>query len=310
MRRIKPVLTSFTVGIVFVGFSAFSQNTREILTNEKIVSLVKLGLGDAVVVEKIRRSECRCDTSMEALAKLKAARVSDQIILAIMDSTASAATSYPTNYSESVSQNVAISPQRTNETSATDGSALLESLREPGIYLFEGGKLNSIDPSVFSGTKANFLKGALTYGIVKSKFRAKVRGKTANYNTSNSQPVFYFVFNQDYKSSGATMAGGLWWGMPATSPAEFMMVQMTVKEASREAVMGEYGAFTGVSTGARDKDIREYAFEKIKPGVYKVVPKTPLPPGEYCFYYAGNVAGLGLAGGKIFDFAVLPEVRN
>ena len=100
------------------------------------------------------------------------------------------------------------------------------------------------------------------------------------------------------------MAGNLWWGMPATSPAEFMLVQMNVKEASREAVMGEYGAFTGMSTGARDQDIREYSFEKIKPGVYKVSPKTNLAPGEYCFYYAATVVGLGFAGGKVFDFSV------
>jgi hypothetical protein len=79
---------------------------------------------------------------------------------------------------------------------------------------------------------------------------------------------------------------------------------MNVKEASREAVMGEYGAFTGMSTGARDQDIREYSFEKIKPGVYKVTPKSNLAPGEYCFYYAATVVGLGFAGGKVFDFSV------
>ncbi|MBK6750563.1 MAG: hypothetical protein IPG67_11275 [Acidobacteria bacterium] len=79
---------------------------------------------------------------------------------------------------------------------------------------------------------------------------------------------------------------------------------MNVKSASREAVLGEYGAWTGVTMGARDKDIREYSFEKIRPGLYKVVPKSPLAPGEYCFYYAGSVTGIGFAGGKVFDFSV------
>ena len=83
-----------------------------------------------------------------------------------------------------------------------------------------------------------------------------------------------------------------------------MMVHMNVKEASREAVLGEYGAWTGASMGARDRDIREYSFEKVKTGIYKVVPKTNLAPGEYCFYYAGTVTGIGFAGGKIFDFGV------
>jgi len=82
------------------------------------------------------------------------------------------------------------------------------------------------------------------------------------------------------------------------------MVHMTVKEASREAVLGEYGAWTGASMGARDQDIREYSFEKVKTGIYKVVPKTNLARGEYCFYYAGTVTGIGFAGGKIFDFGI------
>ena len=72
-------------------------------------------------------------------------------------------------------------------------------------------------------------------------------------------------------------------GYAATSPAEFMMIIMKQKENSREAVLGEVG-ITGMSTGAPDKFIREYSFEKIKPGVYKVVPKVDLVPGEYCFY--------------------------
>ena len=57
-------------------------------------------------------------------------------------------------------------------------------------------------------------------------------------------------------------------------------------------------------TGARDKDIVGYAFEKIRPGVFKVVPKTDLAPGEYCFFFAGTPQGFGFAGGKVFDFSI------
>lgn len=276
----------------------FSQS-KEVLTNDHVVAMVKLGMGEDLIIEKIRQSSTNFDTSLNALGKLKNARVSDKIIMAMMNPTAGPATSRESPGSEN-NRNGNGRPSGSDDA----GPAALREITEPGIYLYEAGKMTAIEPSVFSGTKANFLKGALTYGIMKSKMRAKVRGKSANLQSSSSQPVFYFVFNPDYKNSGATMAGGLWWGMPATSPAEFMMVQMSVKQASREAVMGEYGTFTGMSTGARDKDIREYSFEKIKPGVYKVVPRNVLQPGEYCFYYAGNVAGLGLAGGKVFDFSI------
>ena len=285
-----------------------AQSKREILTNAKIVELVRLGLDEEIIVEKIRQSDCQCETDTNALAKLKAAKVSKPIILAMLESSANQ--NSPTSLqNKSYSENNDNNSPKDNTNNSTKSNSLsnkiLGQMSEPGIYLFENGEMKQIEASVFSGTKANPLMGAMTYGIKKTKFRAKVRGKSANMQVSNAQPEFYFVFNPEYKNSGATMAGNLWFGMPATSPAEFMLVQMSVKESSREAVMGEYGAFTGMSMGARDKDIREYSFEKIKPGIYKVVPKTALIAGEYCFYYAGNVNGLGIAGGKVFDFSVI-----
>jgi hypothetical protein len=306
MSKSRKHYIHFFFLLILVSATAFGQKTPEVLTNAKIIELVRMGLGESLIVAKINQSTCQCDTSTAALGKLKTAKVSDAIIMAMINA----------EYGEkgisetviNVSMRSPAKPAETRssvETSAEAGPAALRQITEPGIYLFEDGKMTAIEPSVFSGTKANFLKGALTYGIMKTKFRAKVRQSSANMKVAGAQPVFYFVFNPEYKNSGATMAGtGLWWGMPATSPAEFLMVQMAVKQASREAIMGEYGAFSGMSTGARDKDIREYSFEKIKTGVYKVVPKTPLTPGEYCFFYAGTVTGLGFAGGKVFDFSI------
>lgn len=278
--------------LMTLTFSAFPQTGQEVLTNQKIIGLVKLGLGEEVIIEKIRHSECKCDTSTDALTKLKAAKVSDNIILAMMN----------TDKAGGDSKSESEDSRKSGSKITNSGLKQIDQISEPGIYLFQDGKMQAIEPTVFSGTKANFLKGALTYGIMKSKFKAKVRQNSANLK-AGKDPIFYFVFNPDYKNSGVTMAGG-WYGMPATSPAEFVMVQMKVKKASREAVIGEYGAFSGVSTGVRDEDIREYSFEKIRTGVYKVTPKASLSPGEYCFYYAGNVTGLGFAGGKVFDFSV------
>lgn len=177
------------------------------------------------------------------------------------------------------------------------GEKHLKQIAEPGIYLFEDGKMSMFEPAVYSGTKGSFWKTALTYGIAKSKIRAIVRGKSANMQVSSRRPEFYFVFSREFSNPGAVMSG--FGGYSATSPNEFMMIAMVVKGNSREATVGEFGAFSS-STGVADKEIREYSFEKIKPGLYKVVPKTDLTPGEYCFFYAGT----GGAGGKVFDFSV------
>lgn len=74
------------------------------------------------------------------------------------------------------------------------------------------------------------------------------------------------------------------------------------KKDSRELLVGEMNSF-GMSQGTQGKDVADFDFEKIAPGVYKVVPKAGLQSGEYCFFYTGeNRTGAG--GGNLFDFGI------
>jgi hypothetical protein len=269
-----------------------AQTKREVLTNTKIIELVNLGLGNELIVQKIKQSECRCDTSSEGLKQLKAAKVSDEVIMAMLGNSAN-------DENKMNSDNKNIGTKNDENTAITDQAKALKQIAEPGIYLFENGKMTFIEPTVFSGSKNSILGSALTYGIKKSKIRAVVRGLSANLQVTNSQPEFWFVFNPEYRDSGAVMAGNFY-GYAATSPAEFMLVKMDQKKNSRETVIGEYGVFSGVSTGTPDKFVHEYSFEKVKTGIYKVTPKTKLENGEYCFYYASMTGGTG----KLFDFSL------
>jgi hypothetical protein len=275
--------------LLFTGV-CFSQGTREILTNDKVIELVRLGLSENIIVEKIRQSECKCDTSTAAMGKLKAARVSDAVIMAMMESSRA--------YSES---EIKPTRNRTEENDGRESTAAttpkeLRQISEPGIYLLEDGKMTLIEPTVYSGSKAGFLGTVLTYGIKKSRIRAVVTGKSANMQINSRRPVFYFVFSREYGNAGAVMSGiG---GYPATSPNEFILLSMTIKGNTREATLGEANAFS-MSTGAKDKEIREFSFEKIQPGIYTVTPKSDLENGEFCFHYAGSTTGT-----KLFDFGV------
>ncbi len=58
---------------------------KEILTNAAIIELSQLGLGETVIIEKIRQSECNFDTSISGLKQLKAAKVSDTLIAFMMN---------------------------------------------------------------------------------------------------------------------------------------------------------------------------------------------------------------------------------
>lgn len=272
--------------ILLLTFTAYAQPKREVLTNDKVVELSKLGLGDEIVVAKIRQSECRCDTSMAALQKLKAAGVSQKVIMAMLDTTA--------GFSDS--PGAAVSPKVV--TAAAPSDSLLRDISEPGIYIVDNGQTTFIEPSVFSASKTGGWSSALTYGIKKSKVRAVLRGASANTQIVNNRPEFYFVFSLAHRDSAAVMSG--FGGYNATSPNEFVLLAMRMKDKTREVTLGEFG-MGQVSTGVKDGEVREFSFEKIKPGVYKVVPKTDLALGEYCFHYAGSATGT-----KVFDFSIKP----
>ncbi len=289
---LKSTMWILLMTLIFVQAMS-AQTTREVLTNVKIIELVRLGLGEDIIVEKIRQSQCQCDTSTAGLAKLQAAKVPNSIIMAMLNSA-----SGDKPYSESGQDKPVVKPTQTNTAKDIGLSrSELSQMSEPGIYLNENGKITAIEPTIYSGTKANMLGTVFTYGIKKTKIRAVVRGKSANTQVSTARPEFYFLFSREYGNAASVMSGiG---GYAATSPAEFVMVSMTIKENSREATMGSVSLYNS-STGASDKDIREFKFDKIKPGLYKVTPKIDLATGEYCFYYAGNSG----AGNKVFDFSV------
>ena len=53
-----------------------------------------------------------------------------------------------------------------------------------------------------------------------------------------------------------------------------------------------------------------FDYEKVAPGIYKVIPRENLQPGEYCFLYTGQATPTGPMGGggvgMLFDFDINP----
>ncbi len=54
------------------------------VTNDDVLALLKAGLSAAIVVAKIQASDCRFDTSPDALVKLRAQNVPDSVLLAMV----------------------------------------------------------------------------------------------------------------------------------------------------------------------------------------------------------------------------------
>jgi hypothetical protein len=283
------------------AFAGLQEAAKPALTNDDVVKMVQVKLGDGVIIAKIKSSACKFDTSTDALIKLKEAGVSDAVMQAMAEA-AGAATSAAAP---------AAHPPDPNDPNAE---------HDPGIYYLhetpEGRRMVQLEPTAYSGAKSGgIFKSAMTYGIAKAKWKAVVRGARASVRTTEPTPTFYFYFEQKHGTlsyagvpASAYMFGGL------STPSQFTLVRLESKKNNRELIVGEWGAYRA-SSGTREKDVVEFDLVKASPGIYRVVPRSNLQPGEYCFFNTGQTGttvgmagpvGGGGGGGMLFDFGVNP----
>jgi hypothetical protein len=91
MRRI----TSILVGLSLLPLSLApcsvaakniqqTQETNVCVTNADVQSMIKNGIAEQIIVAKLKTSTCTCDTSLPELQRLKAAGVSDAVLVAMI----------------------------------------------------------------------------------------------------------------------------------------------------------------------------------------------------------------------------------
>lgn len=277
-----------------VAFPAWALAAQEAsrgaaLKNLDVVRMVQAGLGDDLIIAKIKSSPVEFDTSIDALLELKTAGVSEGVIQAMVEASAR-----QTETAAAVVEEVEHDP---NDPRAPHDAGIYW-LRQDG----EEQELVQLEPSVYSqGKSGGMFASAMTYGIHKAKWKAVVRSPAAVLRITDSNPEFWFYFEQTAHglSYSGTFIGG------ASSPNEFLLAKMDRKKNERELVVAQMGAYS-YSLGTRPEDTVPLEFEKVAPGIYRVWPGRALPPGEYCFFYAGTSMGMGMTGGKLFDFGVDP----
>lgn len=272
--------------IITLGVAIAS--AQQTLTNDDVLKMSESKLGDGVILAKIKSSVCKFDTSTEALVKLKEAGVSDAVMQAMAEVTSAAPAAAP----------AVGAPANPNDP-------LTE--HDPGIYLLQktkdGDKLVGLEPTAYSqGKSGGVLASAMTYGVHKMKWKAVVRGKSAGIRVTEAKPTFYFYFERKVGTLSYSLPWMTWFG-GLSSPNQFTLARFDRKSNERELIVGEFGTF-GTSTGTRGKDVIELDLEKLQPGIYKVVPRTDIVPGEYCFFYTGQNQMMGMGGGSLFDFGV------
>lgn len=265
--------TKITQAAIAIAVAFSSPATAETLNNDSVLALLDAGLGDDVVIAKIKASPTSFELSTDTVIALKQRGVSGPVLAAMI--TASAA---PAQTAMSIDSPDPMVPHPS------------------GIYLAGVEKMTRIESTTTRQARTSGMLGSmLTGGLTGMRVKAAINGPTASIKTSEARPHFYFYFDQADQGLGA--AGGA-----VTSPQEFSLIRFETKKDKREAVVGSVG-FGGAKSGLRDKDQRDFEVTQIKPGVYKVVPAVPLVPGEYGFISGGVGAGAN-ATFRVFDFTV------
>jgi len=134
------------------------------LSNQDILDMVSLGLGDEVILEKIKSApETDFATDLESLKALKAAKVSDPVIRAMINPKAAAAPA----------------------AAAPAAAANPDVPEDIGVYIKVRGKLSEVNPEVVGWKTGGALKSMATYGLTKGHVNGTIQGPKSALQVGN-----------------------------------------------------------------------------------------------------------------------------
>jgi hypothetical protein len=274
-------------------------SAQEPLTNDSVIKMVKAGLSADVIVSMVKTQPAKYTLTADALIGLKSAGVPDKVVAAMIERNSGGGGI------------VSGLPQASGATPAAGSVATGDpndplSPHDSGIYMYAKDrngeyKLTELEQANYQGSKTGGLIGsALTYGIKKVKVKAAIPGQHASIRTPDTQPVFYFYFEDKAAGLGKGGFGSV------SNPNQFALVKLDVTKTSRETTIGETG-ITGASSGTDEKAMVTFKSEKLRSGMYKVTPNVAMEAGEYCFLASFGSAAGAAAAAQIFDFGVTPN---
>ena len=306
MKSNKFVLTVLSVFFVFVFTSGvLAQNSSQKLTLETVLKMHESGVSPDNIVTMITLSPNKeFNLTPEDVILLTQKKVDKSVIGAMMAVSGSSGGSGSAPAPEEAL--VAANP---NDPAAVHDS---------GIYLHVMNRAGQpemvmLEPALATGTKegggigSGLLKAVNPVsGLISQKIRAEISGKRANIITTDSNPVFYFYFENTSVALGKTnVFSGI------TSPNQVVLVKLKTKDKTRETVVGKSG-IGGSSVGIDQKATVPFRSERLRPGAYKVTLQEELKDGEYAFLIPSSATGSTEFGAvpvpaQIFDFSVPKE---
>lgn len=148
-------VSCWAITFLLITALANAQKPTSRLTNQDVIDLVSLGFSDEVIIDKIHASEdAEFETSVSALRVLKAAKVSDAVVRAMIN----------THKVGAVTEGLLASPRKT------------ELATEIGVYVVLNGVMAELQPEIVNWQTGGFIKTHATLFIVKGDINGKIPG--------------------------------------------------------------------------------------------------------------------------------------
>jgi hypothetical protein len=266
---------------------AGQKSAQEVLTNESVIQLLKVGLSEDLVIAKISQSRCSFDTSTAGLIALKQAGVSDRVLHFMIDPTRPPlpAAPPPTPTAAAPVSPGARAPDAAGQPRT--GDPVVDSVpQESGLYYFSQSAMTKMDLRTLASAKtAGRLGSFATLGIKSVKNNAYLIGPSAKMRIKETTPVFYIRLPE------------------GTSIDELVLVSLYVKEDRRELEVGSKGGVVGSKQGLRMEVMKPIDTQEVAPRLHKIATNI-IPKGEYLFYIIGSADTIKGIQGKGYDFGI------
>jgi hypothetical protein len=264
--------------IVLAGvFGMTTSAQAQVFDNKSVIALRDAGLGESTIITKINSLPCSYDVSTDSLIALKKARVTDEVIAAMVSRCSA-------SYRAQGLDNGSVDPLTKHA---------------PGIYLFaEGGsakRLLLLRPAVGAGNRISG-NGSLLFPL---KAKLTVSQPHSQNHADSGRPTFYFYFDASDKNVSDF---GLNRSIAAQSPNEFSLVRFKIRNNAREIETGRLATRFSLNfqLGVKGNDTIAFTVEEVGDGIFRVVVAEEMVAGEYAFVFAGQ-------GGRsrLYDFAIV-----
>lgn len=256
MRPRRRVLWLSGLTILVVARLAMA----EVLTNETVVTMVKAGLGEELILSKLKASQTQFDVSTDSILKLKREGVSDKIIQTMIETAGKQASPAPAPPAAPAPAPVAPAPATPAVVTPMVPSAMPFVLgpgpiafpNSSSLFVKSGDRVAEVPP-VAAQVQHSVAKHFIPFYFGPGDNWFFLRGPKSAVRIPDRQPMFYTKQN----------------------PSSFYLVQLTYQ--------AEKDIRYVVATGTVFKNTVPITINRRPDESFELSPKSVLAPGEYAF---------------------------